>query len=532
MPSTHRLADLWPDLVALADAEGTLVFLNQAGRELCGHQRTGARQARTFADLLGDGDAREFSTRARPVALAHGRWQARLTLRHLQTQAPIEVAVTAFPLGDARGEPSLVIVCRDLRPLVNAERLVRGARQRDPLTELLSRAEFLDRLEQTLAGRPGVGGSLVRVDVDNFGVVNAAFGNAFGDELLRELAARLRTAVAPDAVVGRLSGDEFAVLNPGADSPATRALCERLLDATRTLSSQITATVSAGYVLFDPFGAPDAGQLLTAADIALAQAKAAGGDRVASFSETATANLDWVRQVRRAIDDSRLVLHAQPLVALDSGATVGHELLIRMIDDDGGLAPPASFLTTAERFGLVGALDRWVMERALELYRDGHPVSVNLSARTLLDHTFAAWIREQTAEDRDGVGCLTIEVTETATVDRREAGMRFIELASGPRCGFALDDFGTGYATLAALREFPAGQLKIDRYFMADLADSERDRLLVESVVETAHKLGFSVVAEGIEDERVLAAARACGADIGQGYHLGRPVPVAEAIAL
>lgn len=240
--------------------------------------------------------------------------------------------------------------------------------------------------------------------------------------------------------------------------------------------------------------------------------------------------LAWARRLRDALADDRLVLHAQPIVDVRTGAVAAHELLVRMVDGDGGLIPPGSFLPAAEECGLVLELDRWVISRAAELAGDGHPVHVNLSAHSvaaagIADH-FHAEARRASADPSN----MIVELTETVLLRQGPATGAFFEGLKATGCRLALDDFGTGYGGFSYLKRLPVDFLKIDIEFVADLVDDEGSRQVVRAVVGLAHGFGQRTVAEGVEDEPTLALLGHLGVDLAQGYGIARPAPVAEVL--
>ncbi|MDQ3607479.1 MAG: EAL domain-containing protein [Actinomycetota bacterium] len=238
----------------------------------------------------------------------------------------------------------------------------------------------------------------------------------------------------------------------------------------------------------------------------------------------------WARRLRDALADDRLVLHAQPIVEVRTGAVAAHELLVRMVDDDGGLVPPGSFLPAAEECGLVLELDRWVVSRAAELAADGHPVHVNLSAHSVgapgvADH-FHAEARRVGADP----SLIVVELTETALLRQGPATGAFFERLKATGCRLALDDFGTGYGGFSHLKRLPVDFLKIDIEFVADLVDDEGSRQVVRAVVGLARGFNRRTVAEGVENEATLALLGELDVDLAQGFGIARPGPVAEVL--
>jgi EAL domain-containing protein (putative c-di-GMP-specific phosphodiesterase class I)/ketosteroid isomerase-like protein len=242
--------------------------------------------------------------------------------------------------------------------------------------------------------------------------------------------------------------------------------------------------------------------------------------------ESMVAEAGWLGRIRDALDEDRFVLFAQPIVDLQSGETVQRELLIRMRERDGTLVLPSEFLRAAERYGLIGEIDIWVIGQAAALAADGTAVEINLSGLSIGDPAILAAIERALEESGADPKLLVFELTETAIVGELDAGRRFAEQLTALGCGFALDDFGTGFGGLTYLKHLPADTVKIDIEFVRDLLTSEADQRLVRAIVDLAQGFGQTTVAEGVEDEQTLQRLRELGVDRAQGYFLGRPGPL------
>jgi PAS domain S-box-containing protein len=231
-------------------------------------------------------------------------------------------------------------------------------------------------------------------------------------------------------------------------------------------------------------------------------------------------------EVEDAIDGGRLLLHAQPIVAIASGETVLEELLVRMRSLDGTLSGPASFLAATEGHSTITALDRWVFEQAVQIAARERPVTVNVSARTVGTLSFLEAVEETLTREGIEPSLITFELTETAVVSDIVQATRFAERLEAIGCHFALDDFGTGYAALTYLKHLPIRYLKIDMDFVRDLVENPRSRAVVSGIVALAAGFGQSTIAEGVEDAATLRLLGELGVDLAQGYHLGRPGPI------
>jgi EAL domain-containing protein (putative c-di-GMP-specific phosphodiesterase class I) len=278
-------------------------------------------------------------------------------------------------------------------------------------------------------------------------------------------------------------------------------------------------------------------ELLAEAETAMSTAKETGRDRVVGHEPTGLTETDerraWTERVRQATERGLFVLASQPIVDLSTGEATTHEILLRMREDGGGgLVEPGAFLATAERFGLIGDIDRWVTQQAVRLIAahdaEGRELAleVNLSGRTMGDAGFPDDVKREITSSGIDPARLVFEITETAAVADIEQARLFAQSLARIGCGVALDDFGAGYASFYYLKHLPISTLKIDGEFVRELPDSRIDQLVVKALVDVCQGLGIKTVAEFIEDERTLEMVRELGVDFAQGYHLGKPKPV------
>ena len=433
-----------------------------------------------------------------------------------------------------------LLMRRHQRELVrHAEESKRQATH-DGLTGLPNRFLFTDRLGQELAAgrRTGAEVAVMLLDVDRFKEVNDTLGPRYGDELLRGVATRLSGLLREQDTVARLSGDEFAVLLRDAGPDAGRALADRVLQRMHESFAlgEVTVDIEVSVGLAMPSGqAATAEDVMRCADLALYHAK---NDKtgVAIYEPTMVVNqpagLPLLGDLRRALDRAdELVLHYQPKIGLASGDVCGMEALVRWKHPTRGLVPPAEFIPIAENTGIINRLTIHVLSLALAQARiwldEGNefPVAVNLSPRCLLDLTMLDRIRRLLTEHRVPARMLRLEVTETAVMTNPALAMKTLKDLHQLGVRLSIDDYGTGYSSMAYLSRLPVDELKIDRSFVSNMADSGNDAVLVSSAVDLGHNLGLTVVAEGVENADQVMALRDMGCDIGQGYHFARPMP-------
>jgi diguanylate cyclase (GGDEF)-like protein len=397
----------------------------------------------------------------------------------------------------------------------------------DPLTGLFNRRQFSDELERALrfANRYRRAGAVLMIDVDDFKLVNDIHGHAFGDQLLKSVAAAIARRARETDVVARLGGDEFTVVLPEADVADARQAAE---DIRRAVGQGSATKLSIGIAPFDGNTELVADDVLVAADMALYEAKRDGKDRVAVYTGKAKGAMSWAERIRAALDDGRFILYAQPMIDLESGEISHRELLIRMVGDNGEVIPPSAFLPTAERVGLITEIDRWVTKEGLRLAKSGEKVSINLAGPSIGDPEVMRMVRAAIAEGVDPTH-LIFEITETAAMTNMEAARDFVAALSEFGCGVALDDFGTGFGSFTYLKHLPTSHLKIDTEFVRDILVNSTDREVVKSITDVAHSLGKRTVAEGVEDKETLEVLRAYGVDCAQGWFVGPPEPIVAA---
>jgi diguanylate cyclase (GGDEF)-like protein len=404
----------------------------------------------------------------------------------------------------------------------------------DPLTDLPNRALFMERVRAQLAV-PDQEIAVLFVDVDDFKTVNDSLGHAVGDALLVSVADRLRACVRPEDTVARLGGDEFAVVLPGVHDAGSqgRAVATRVLRAfdmpVPAGDELLSVHLSVG-IAGSRESSGDGDELVRNADVAMYEAKSRGKARYELFEPAmATAILrrhDLKEELGKALEREQIVVQYQPIVELATGRIAAAEALVRWEHPARGLVPPSEFVPLAEETGLIVPLGRHVL-RAACMQASGWPgglrMHVNLSVGELLAPDLVAHVADALSAAKLEPSKLVLEITESQLLgDADDAALRFEELrALG--VAIALDDFGTGYSSLSYVHSLPLDILKIAKPFVDGLGQGERDSSFVGMIVDLARTLELQVIAEGIETPEQLAALRAVGAELGQGYLLGRP---------
>ncbi|GJD65560.1 putative signaling protein [Methylobacterium frigidaeris] len=454
---------------------------------------------------------------------------------------PVRVLRKDIAIGHKR---QTVVAFRDQRERLRSEARLRALAFTDVVTGLANRARFGDLLAHHAAAlrEQNVGLAVLMLDLDRFKFVNDTLGHAMGDELLRKVAARLRSAISEEDVVARLGGDEFAVLLLGVtDAAGPQKIAARIVEAIDRpflLDGQlIHVGVSVGVAIAPAGGSTDGSrpaELLRNADLALYKAKAEGKGTFRMFepalAERMLARSRMEADLRRALDVGEFELHFQPLVDVQTGEVTAAEALIRWRHPEQGLIAPADFIPLAEETGLIVPLGAWVLRTACTqamAWPRAIKVAVNLSPVQFRDDRLpetVAGILKATSLEADR---LELEITEGVLLDDEERTLAMLTKLRAIGVGLSMDDFGTGYSSLSYLRRFPFSKIKIDRSFVRLLPDDVESAAIIRAIITMGAGLGMATTVEGIEtaEQYAFVAAEQCGQV--QGYHVSRPLPSA-----
>ncbi|WP_413437412.1 EAL domain-containing protein [Sulfuriferula sp. GW1] len=422
----------------------------------------------------------------------------------------------------------------------------------DALTGLLNRHAFETRLQQVLenAARENSYHTLCYMDLDQFKIVNDTCGHTAGDELLRQLSAELRAQVRGSDILARLGGDEFGLLLEGCSMNMSDIIVGKLLQAVRDFrfnwqEQTFSVGVSIGVVSVH---AKCGGlmEIMRAADSACYTAKDRGRNRIYVYQpddhEVALrrSEMQWVSRITKAIDEDRFRLYFQTIRPIISGAQGAHyEILLRMLDEDGKIISPASFIPAAERYGLMPAIDRWVIQNTFaklgRLYRGGtkqllHTCSINLSGTSWANEDLVGFICEMAAQYRVPARVICFELTETAAITHLSKAIAFIRELKSVGFRFSLDDFGSGVSSFGYLKQLPVDYLKIDGGFVRNMIDDKIDLAMVETINNIGHIMGIKTIAEFVENEAILEKLTHMGVDNAQGYAIAKPLPLDDII--
>jgi len=543
------------DGVITTDRRGCVRFLNPVAEQLTGWTLAEA-EGRLLSDVYRLSDEATGTPLPSPLQHAMSRKPAHARLGqttssvlHQRDGKTVAVQDAVAPIRNSEGEIiGVVLTFRDVTVTRRLAQELSFQASHDNLTGLANRSAFERRIEELLNRPLGETGEhvLCYMDLDQFKVVNDTCGHAAGDELLRQLAQIFKGRVRNTDVLARLGGDEFGILFlgcPVAQAVQVAESIRRMVEEFRFSweGKTFAVGVSIGLVQIDEHHT-SIGSLTSAADSACYAAKDAGRNRVHVYQANDAhllerrGEMQWTGRIRHALDADRLRLYMQPIVATEGGCREPrYEVLVRMLDTDGSIVPPGAFMPAAERYDLAAAIDRWVIGNFLGWLGDfcrrrqnafGH-YSINLSAASLSDESFLAYVLDAIEENGVRPHILCFELTETSAIANLNRAMAFMERLKAIGCCFALDDFGSGLSSFAYLKTLPVEYLKIDGVFVKEIVQDPIARAMVKSINSVGHEMGLKTVAEFVESAEILEHLKEMGVDYCQGYHLGRPTPLA-----
>ncbi|MFW2373985.1 MAG: putative bifunctional diguanylate cyclase/phosphodiesterase [Gammaproteobacteria bacterium] len=413
--------------------------------------------------------------------------------------------------------------------------------EHDALTGLMNRRSFQENLNSHVAygSRYGHSSALFFIDLDHFKYINDTYGHSAGDGYLLQIADRLKNSIRETDVLGRLGGDEFGVILPFADHQEATKVADNLLHALSGKSwnydgKKVRMSASIGITLF-PKKNKSPEDFLTEADSAMYVAKSLGRNRSHMFDENDAnmakmhSKVDIENMIRDALSANAFELHLQPIIDLLTGDTCHYEVLLRINEASGKLIMAEEFIDTAERFGLIQDIDRWVFGEIINLIAENIQnqvdavYAVNLSGVSIEDNEFREWIRDRLINNNEVARHLVIEITEMAAVKSISIARSLIMSLSELGCQFAIDKFGVGFSSFHYIKNLPVDYIKIDGSFVHRLHLDDIDHVFVKAAIDIARGLGIKTIAESVENERIMQLLKELNADYGQGYFMGCP---------
>ncbi|MCP4636193.1 MAG: EAL domain-containing protein [Methyloversatilis sp.] len=532
------------DGVFITDLDARIVALNRAFTEISGYPQEEALGQNPRILQSGRHDAAFYQSMWESV-LESGYWQGEVWNRRKNGELYQQLLTISTVRNEAGRASRYVGVMTDISQLKRSEAQLDYLAHHDPLTDLPNRLLLQSRVQHAIerAERQRDHFALLFIDLDHFKNVNDSLGHPVGDELLTEIAHRLRTRLREADTLARLGGDEFVLLLENIQMPEDAAqVAQSLLDLLHkpfrvSQERDIYIGASIGIAVY-----PDDGRTVTElvqhSDVAMYQAKEAGRGAFRFYTEAmsraAQDRLHLDTRLRRALERGEFALHYQPQIDMASGRIIGAEALIRWLDPEEGMVSPARFIPVAEESGLIVPIGEWVLRTACAQAQAwqaaGHELSiaVNLSARQLQHADMAIRLAELFREYGLGPGRLELELTESMLAGDHAQTEARLQALKALGVELSIDDFGTGYSSLAYLKRFPIDVLKIDQSFVRDIPQDRNDMEIAATIIAMAHTLKLRVIAEGVETPEQHAFLKERGCDAWQGYLRSRPVPADE----
>ncbi len=443
-----------------------------------------------------------------------------------------------------RSSGASITICLDnITKRKEAQEQLEYLAMHDSLTGLFNRRYFEESLRHMYADsiRNRRKHGLIYIDLDFFKVINDTFGHQEGDEVLRQISNLMTQRVRASDLLCRLGGDEYAVLVHDVNDSVLFDIAEDLQNIVNDFTyhaqgHRVNLGCSVGLAIVDG-AASCAEEYLMQADIALYVAKGRGRNIIHQYdpedneSEELRSRINWTQQVRSAIADNRVILHFQPVKDSNTDDVAYYEALVRLVDENGKIIYPNSFIPALENTGEMHLLDRWIVKLAiasLGQHAKLKRIAINLSAHAFKDENLVPVIREALSANLVDPAAITFELTESASLFNLNVTKRVIAELHAIGCTFAVDDFGSGFSSFAYLKELPADYIKLDGSFIRHLHKDDIDKALVRSLIQVVQALGKKAVAEFVENEEILEILKDFGVDLVQGYHIGRPMPLED----
>ena len=442
-----------------------------------------------------------------------------------------------------------VIAIRDVTQLREMSNKISYQASHDALTGLYNREAFSQSLKTMIssAKKENRQHALIYLDLDQFKLINDTIGHAAGDELLLETTAIIKNVFRSSDICARLGGDEFGVLLSDTDQETAYIIAQRLhsrLSERRLIWEKTAFNIhsSIGLVTIDS-ESEDIHSVLAAADDACYIAKDEGGRRIRIYKTSDTmfkkrrGEMQWVTRLTRALEENRFELFYQTIIPISPTAKESHmeklEILIRMVDEEGNIIPPADFLPAAERYNMMPSVDRWVVNTAMSMYNKVAEqnnnnekrlvFTINLSAESMADEHFLEFIQNQIKTNNVKPFDFCFEITETVTISNMTTASKFIHELKTLGCTFALDDFGSGFSSFNYLKNMPVDYLKIDGSFVKDMDENAVNSAMVEAINNLGHVMGIKTIAEFVRNREILEKLTELGIDYAQGYEISKP---------
>ena len=555
------LADV-QEAAVLVDSQGRIDFINPTAEKILKYKMRTAR-GRPYTDLFSLLDIvmqnpLPWLDKAKSSDRSSVQ-RALLNTPHLN-ELPVNYTVQPVQYVDNSNQFYYLLLLRDQTELQALQVRLEYLELHDPHTSLLNRKGFEVRLKVAIdqVRQHGVKHSFCLIGMDQFKVVNDTMGHSAGDELIKRIAQILNNEIdAKRDVLARLGGDEFGILLQEVEHSVAMRTVERMLQKVaehefswNKIKQHITASIAfvplyRGLVLANN-RTISVNRILSVADTACRVAKNKGGNRIHLYKPNdqdiirQRGNMVWLGRLKKAFDAGNFRLVAQPIHPLNPTEFKRpfhhYEILIRLFDENNQPIPPDEFIPAADYYSMMPRLDRWVVNRLMQSLRVitqkvPRPVfAVNLSGQSLDEPDFLPFVLEEIRCAGISPAMLCFEITERVAIQNLALAQKFIDTLKSLGCSFSLDDFGTGVSSFGYLKSLPVDYLKIDGSFIKDIANDEVAEAMVRSVNQVGHLMGLKVIAEYVENERVIQIVREIGVDYGQGYGISKPIPLEDVL--
>lgn len=542
----QQLIDVVPDVLCVRDVDGTLSHINKAFAKVFNTpqeqviQKTIHELMPSFAGVhaLDDG-VKEIIKNGKEKIFPDFSFNDQMGNEKI-----LRTAMAPFKVRPGQ-KSSVVVLTRDVTEQVQRERRLKATVHYDQLTGLANRNLFRMRVKQTIARsmRKGKPCAVMLLDIDHFREINETLGHSVGDELLVKMSHILRTSVPNETILARLSADEFAVIFTDAPDDAfiidiIHRIQHRLESPILVKDARVVLTISAGVAIY-PRDADNFDDFLRNIDLALSSAKSAGGKCHRFFERGLIVAIQKRQQLandlRNALDLDEFTLHFQPIMSARHGKMIGMEALMRWQREDGKMISPAEFIPIAEQTGLILPMGDWVIRSACRqmahwshFKAENLRVAVNISSLHFQQRLLPEFVTRVIAETGISPDQLEFEITESTIMEDVESAISTMRKLRDIGIYLSIDDFGTGYSSLSYLKRFPIHKIKIDRSFVKDLEIDAESASIVRAIINLAHTLGMTVVAEGVETPEQLGFLQMSNCDSIQGYLYSKPIPLSS----
>jgi len=552
--NTRAILTSITDAVITTNSQGKIDYMNPMAKQLTGwHQDQGMAVPLEVVFKLVDSEGVDQSPSLRQIVkVGQNSEQLPELLLKNRDKESMEIDWSLAPIADENVNNSgVVVVFRDVSTARKLAKQVSWQASHDSLTGLSNRYSFDLKLKELLkdAKAHDRKHTLLYMDLDQFKIVNDTCGHVAGDELLRQVSQLLSSHLKEGETLARLGGDEFGVLMTDSNAQESLFVANKIRHSVSNFrfgwgekSFSIGVSIGLSQIQADSASVE---QLLSAADSACYAAKDNGRNQVhvyqAGSSEASSRQneMQWFTIIQSALEDDRFRLYAQAIKPVGySAESAYYEVLIRMVDKQGELITPGAFIPAAERYGLMSAIDCWVISNVFELImehssqylRSNLRLAINLSGSSLCGKDVLEFITRAVQRYNIPADMITFEITETAAISNLSAANHFIRELKNAGCLFSLDDFGSGLSSFAYLKNLPVDCLKIDGAFVKDMVEDPIDRAMVESINQIGHVMKLKTIAEFVENDEILNCVNRIGVDFAQGYGIAKPVPLIEVL--